>query len=545
MQTLEASLLSQLAFERFPWVSKLLIWLPGGISGIIDAACFGNYVFPSQEDEKRMINFRLPALPTGFRWVSGLLAVLIAFSLSLAGCRPNSEPLPEMVVTQPPPPPTPTVVVLPPVIIVKAPLTITPLPTLPPIIVTKTPTPTPTSPTPTPTVTPTPPTPTPTPPATPTPTEAPPVIVPTEKPPPVEPTPVPVSPTPTEVPIPEATLEEKIGQMLMTGFRGLQVGEDDLVVQDIRERNLGGVILFDFPRGSPARNIASPEQLRTLTAQLQAVSPVPLLIAVDHEGGLITRLKEEYGFPATVSHQFLGQKDDLDLTRRQATAMAQTLATAGINLNLAPVVDLNVNPRNPVIGQLQRSFSADPEVVTRHALTFIEAHHAQGVLTTLKHFPGHGSAGTATRLGMFDVTDSWSETELQPFAEIIQAGQADAIMVAHIFNTNFDPDYPASLSKSIVTGLLRDQLGYDGVVMSDDILAAPILEHYGLERALQAAIEAGVDIITATTDELEGQPFVPQAVAIIKRLVENGTISPERIDESYRRIQRLKSRLAG
>jgi len=343
----------------------------------------------------------------------------------------------------------------------------------------------------------------------------------------------------------DVSLEVKIGQMLMVGFRGLEVSDDDPIVQDIRDRHIGGVVLFDYdvPTKTPVRNIESPEQVKALVEALQAVASTPLLVAIDQEGGKIRRLKEKFGFPPTVSHQYLGIMNDLALTRKHATAMAQTLAQLGINLNLAPVVDLNTNPDNPIIGQLERSFSADPDIVTNHALEFIRAHHEQGVLCTLKHFPGHGSSADDSHLGLVDVTNTWSPTELEPYANIIKAGEADVIMTAHVFNANLDPEYPATLSKPTITGILREELGYDGVVISDDMQMGAIADHYGFETAIQATIEAGVDIIAIANNSVYEEDIAARTIALIKQLVQDGKISEARINESYQRIQRLKSKL--
>jgi beta-N-acetylhexosaminidase len=343
----------------------------------------------------------------------------------------------------------------------------------------------------------------------------------------------------------DVSLDVKIGQMLMVGFRGLEVSDDHPIVQDVRDRYLGGVVLFDYdvPTKSPVRNIESPAQVTALVKALQSVSAKPLLVAIDYEGGIITRLKEQHGFPPTVSHQHLGEINDLNYTHEQATKMAQTLAELGINLNLAPVVDVNTDPDNPIIAKYERSFSADPEIVTEHALEFIKAHHEQGVLCTLKHFPGHGSSTGDSHLGVVDVTDTWSRTELEPYASIIQAGQADAIMTAHVFNANLDPEYPATLSKPTITGILREELGYNGVVISDDMQMGAIADHYGFEMAIQKSIEAGVDIIAIANNSVYEEDIAARTVALIKQLIQDGRIDEARIHESYQRTQRLKSKL--
>jgi beta-N-acetylhexosaminidase len=355
-----------------------------------------------------------------------------------------------------------------------------------------------------------------------------------------------VSPAPDSSASPQTeSLETRIGQMLLVGFRGLTIAPEHPIVADIRDRSLGGVVLFDYdvPSDSPERNIASPQQVKELVAALQSYARTPLLIAIDQEGGLITRLKERYGFPATLSAQQLGALDDPALTRRRASEMAAVLAGLGINLNLAPVIDLNSNPDNPVIGRLERSFGADPAVVTDQAIAFIQGHHEHGVRCTLKHFPGHGSSAGDTHLGVVDVTASWSRTELEPYDAIIRAGLADAIMTAHVFNAQLDPDYPATLSAPTISGLLRQELRYGGAVICDDIQMGAIRQQFGFEDALRRVIEAGVDIITIANNTIWEDGVGERAVSIIHGLVQQGVISEARIDQSYARIQRLKASL--
>jgi beta-N-acetylhexosaminidase len=353
--------------------------------------------------------------------------------------------------------------------------------------------------------------------------------------------------SPTEE-VTTAALEVKIGQMLMVGFRGLEVDGEHFVVQDIQQRHLGGVVLFDYdvPTQRPVRNVESPAQLQALIASLQSVSGTTTLIAIDHEGGIVTRLKEQHGFPPTVSHQHLGEINDLEKTHEEATLMAETLADLGVNLNLAPVVDLCANPDNPIIARYERCFSADPQIVGDHALQFIRAHHEQGVLCTLKHFPGHGSSTEDSHRGLVDITATWSRSELEPYARIIEAGLADAIMTAHVFNADLDEQYPATLSQVTVTGILRETLGYDGVVISDDMQMGAIANRYGFETAIQRAIEAGVDILLFGNNSVYEEDVAARAIETIKASVQAGAISEARIDESYRRIWRLKGEwLAG
>ncbi len=342
-----------------------------------------------------------------------------------------------------------------------------------------------------------------------------------------------------------ATLREKIGQMLLAGFRGCEIGGGDPIARDIAERNLGGVVLFDQEMSETTlrfRNIKSSDQVRALSASLQRGARTPLLIAIDQEGGRVNRLKAEYGFPESISHEELGAINDPAETFAQAEKTARTLAAAGINLNLAPVLDLDAGENNPIIKGKKRSFSSDPEIVARHAAEFCKAHHKHGVMTCAKHFPGHGSARADTHLGLVDVTQYWTEKELIPFQRLIEAGECDSIMTAHIFNSRLDPDRPATLSRAVLQGILRQRLRFDGVVLSDDMEMKAIASQYGLEQAMQYAIEAGVDVLCFGNNMSFDANIGEKAAAIIQRLVEAGTIPEARIDQSFQRIQKLKQR---
>lgn len=347
----------------------------------------------------------------------------------------------------------------------------------------------------------------------------------------------------------QLSLAEKIGQLLLVGFRGCTPAECKQAVRDIRETGIGGVILFDqdltagtVDGGTGRRNIESPEQVRALLAHLQSVAAIPLFTAIDQEGGRVNRLKPVYGFPDTISHEQLGQLDRPVETHRHAEGIARTLAGVGLNLNLAPVVDLDAHPDNPIIKGKGRSFSADPARVARHADAFVRAHRAHGVLTCLKHFPGHGSATGDTHLGLVDVTATWSERELEPFRQLVAAGRCDAIMSAHVFNARLDPAHPATLSRAVITGRLRGQLGFTGVVLSDDLEMKAISAHYGLDESVPAAIEAGIDVL-CFGNNLDYDPAIAaRAADSLRRAVESGRIPVARIDASCARVLALKQR---
>lgn len=353
------------------------------------------------------------------------------------------------------------------------------------------------------------------------------------------------------------SLDARIGQMIMVGFRGLSIGPDDQIAKDIRRLNLGGVILFDkdVALGSLQRNIRDPQQVRKLVEQLQAQAAVPLFLGIDVEGGRVNRLKEQYGFPATVSAAQLG-KGGADAAFLAADAIGRTLRELGINVDFAPVLDVNVNPDNPVIGKIGRSFSADPKIVATHGAAFIHGLHARGVLACAKHFPGHGSSTADSHLGVTDVTNTWTPEELLPYKLVLQpakksdtqpanADRPDMVMIGHLFNRHWDEKYPATLSESVIQGMLRGELGFDGVVITDDMQMKAITDQFGLAQAVCLAVNAGADILLFGNN-LVYDPQLPAKVhAMIKKMVADGKIPRQRIDQSAKRIAILKASFAG
>ncbi len=338
-------------------------------------------------------------------------------------------------------------------------------------------------------------------------------------------------------------LEDAVGQMLLIGLPGESLTEETAAWLDGIAP--GGLILFDYDLpsgGAEPRNISSPDQLRALIAELQSQAPIPYFIAIDAEGGRVNRLKPKYGFSVELpSHQALGAGSP-QATLAAAAGMAAQLRQLGINWNLAPVVDVNVYPDSPAIGALGRSFGEDPDSVSAHAAAFAEAFTAEGVIATLKHFPGHGSAVGDTHLGVTDVTDSYEhERELTPYRVLIEDGYEGAVMTAHIVNRRLDAQArPATLSPTIVTGILRDELGFDGLVLSDDMQMGAIVEQYSIGRAAVEAVKAGVDVVLVA-GQLSNDPTDPIRVKqAILDAVTDGEISEERIYESLERILALK-----
>jgi len=343
----------------------------------------------------------------------------------------------------------------------------------------------------------------------------------------------------------ELALEKRIGQMLMIGFHGTHAPKESQICKDIQHYNVGSVILFDYnpvDKNKP-KNIATKKQLATLTKELQACSrDGKLLIAVDQEGGRVQRLKSKYGFYGKFPKASDVIKMDQSKIKETYTKMSQELKSVGINYDLAPVVDLDINMKNHVIHGLGRSFGKDPKTVAKYASTFIDAMHSNGVLTSIKHFPGHGSSVGDTHKGFVDVTNLWQKVELEPYR--LLKDKADTVMVAHVFNKKIDAKYPASLSYKTITKMLRWKLGYHGVVITDDLQMGAISNKYGLKNTLKLAINAGDDIL------LIGNQLDPKKTVSTKRLVDTivtlvqkGEVTEKSINKAYKRIQELKKKL--
>ena len=343
----------------------------------------------------------------------------------------------------------------------------------------------------------------------------------------------------------DLTIDEMAGQMLMVGFRGYEAEPDNHIIRDIEKYNIGGVILFDYdvPNQEPVRNIESYEQVKKLTHQLQQLSDLPLFIAIDQEGGRVARLKEVHGFPKFVSAAYLGELNNPDSTVYYEEKKSRLLNELGFNVNFAPVVDLNINPENPIIGRIDRSYGAETERVVKHAGITIEKHLGNNVLPVLKHFPGHGSAWNDSHIGMADVTETWQKKELEPYRILLSDYPAAGVMTAHVYNEHLDKNVPATLSKKVQSGILRNSMGFEGVLFSDDMQMEAIRSYYGLEKAIKKSINAGVDLLIFANNSVYEPDVIPDAVSIITKLVKNGDISEERIRESYKRIITAKESL--
>lgn len=350
------------------------------------------------------------------------------------------------------------------------------------------------------------------------------------------------------------SLDTMVGQMIMTGFHGDGDAHDadafDRVLGQIRRGQIGGVILFDIDvaglreRGLPttdifSSNIRTMPQVRAMTTRLQDAANGTLFIAVDQEGGAVQRLKPQHGFaPIPSAAEMNGPASEIYNT---AYDLGSRLAELGINMNFAPVLDVNINRESPIIGKKGRAFSDNADTVADRGDAFAHGLGDAGIAYSFKHFPGHGSATTDSHHGITDITETWREEELIPYQKIIPLHRPGAmVMVGHIINRNID-DVPASLSRKTIT-MLRD-MGFDGVVVSDDMNMGAIVNEYGPRDAVRRAIDAGNDLLVFGNNLIFDPDTGAKVHAMIIDMVRRGEISRKRIYDSYRRIQKLKKQI--
>jgi len=321
-------------------------------------------------------------------------------------------------------------------------------------------------------------------------------------------------------------LVEQIGQLFMLGFDGTGVSPEWAELQ--ARHKPGGMILF-------ARNLEHPAQIIELTNGLQTRSPhFPLLIAIDQEGGRVSRLPE--GFTIFPPCGVIGACRSEELAYAAASVTAAELRAVGVNMNMAPVLDVHSNPENPVIGD--RAYGTDPEIVAELGLAAVRGLQGKGVVACGKHFPGHGDTSTDSHKELPVVTapvETLLERELPPFHYAILNGLA-SLMTAHVLYPALDAERPATLSRTILTNLLREHWGFDGVVVTDDLEMHAISDHHGIGEAAVQAFLAGADILLICKDRNRAV----DAMEAVQKAVEEGTIPRERLEASVHRIMRLK-----
>lgn len=345
----------------------------------------------------------------------------------------------------------------------------------------------------------------------------------------------------------DSVIRRAAARMLMVGFRGDSIDAANPVTGYLQDVGVDAIVLFDVDLTGSARlgsrNITSVPQLRHLTSDLRRLAGRPILIAADQEGGRVQRLKPAYGWERIPSAKEAAE-GGTDAVSAQGALAAQQLADAGVNLNLAPVADLLI-PGCPAISNLDRAYAASPDSVAEFCRSFIREHRTRGVISTIKHFPGHGSAVSDTHHGFTDVTATWTEKELVPFRSLIDSGDADAIMTAHIFNRDLDPDYPASLSQKITTGMLREAMGFDGLIITDDLYMEALRDNYPLDELMVLAINSGADLLCVGNNISTGfEADRPRLlVDIIVRAVKEGKIPYSRLADANRRLDAALARL--
>ncbi|MBC8012511.1 MAG: glycoside hydrolase family 3 protein [Methyloceanibacter sp.] len=341
-------------------------------------------------------------------------------------------------------------------------------------------------------------------------------------------------------------LDTMIGQMLLVGFTGSTERDPGVIaVRDQLAKGIvGGVVLYP-------ENIGPLDEFRALTAFLRNAksSPVPF-IAVDQEGGLVQRLTRRNGHSYFPSAGSVGRNPSFaspESAVRLYATMAEELAEAGFNLNFGPVVDINLNPYNPVIGARERSFGADPNTVTMLARAFILAHRDANIVTVAKHFPGHGSSHVDSHKALADVSQTWQEIELEPYRALAKEGQLDGVMIGHLYHPRFSDGarLPASLSGRAVQALrAKGYIGFDGLVVSDDMEMGAVRDDYSLEERVIKAVNAGIDLLVFSNVSLRDPELGPNLHTIIADAVRDGRIARARIDKAYGKIRLLKRRLA-
>ena len=322
------------------------------------------------------------------------------------------------------------------------------------------------------------------------------------------------------------SLREKIGQMLIMGFEGDELKTGHPLINALQQDPIGGVILFDYNYQTKQfdKNIKSPEQVKRLNEQLRHFARGP--------------------HPATLSAADVGRLSLAEATQ-VAEAMAITLKDSGFNLSFSPILDVNITPDNPIVGALDRSFSTKADEVAKYATVYADQLLRHGVQGAYKHFPGHGSSDADSHLGFVDVTNTWQSCELEAYQRAFAKGNpCGMVMTAHIINRQLDDSgLPATLSHKMLTGILREELHFDGVIITDDMQMKAISDHFGIEDALELAIQAGADMFIFG-NQLCDQPQDPKLIIdIIEEKVVSGNISRHKIDAAYQRIVAFKKTL--
>lgn len=324
------------------------------------------------------------------------------------------------------------------------------------------------------------------------------------------------------------SLDEKIGQLFIVGFEGEEINDE--IVDLVRNQKVGGLIYF-------SRNVVDSDQIINLNNEIRAIEKdIPLFISVDEEGGLVSRVPKE--FTKLPSSGYIGEFDDENLSYNVGKIIAKELKSLGFNMDFAPVLDIDSNPNNTVIGE--RAFGNNADIVSRLGIKAMEGLKDGDIIPVVKHFPGHGDTEVDSHYGLPIVTKTLEELnnlEFVPFKNAIDSG-ADVVMVSSIVLSSIDSEYPATMSKKVITDILRDKLKFDGIIVTDDMTMGAIIDNYNLTDAVIMSINAGSDIVLVC----HGYDDIINSIVAVKDAVSSNIISEERIDESVYRILKLKEK---
>ncbi len=345
------------------------------------------------------------------------------------------------------------------------------------------------------------------------------------------------------VPAFAATLEQMAGQMIIVGFQGDSAGDKSVkaMAAEIAAGDVGGVMFLKT-------NVASLKAVKAMNAVFRAASPdLPPFLTLDQEGGLVERLTKDVGFKEVPNAASVAVDDTPAEAEKLYAGMARGIADLGFTVNFGPVADLNINPNNEIIAKYGRSFGKSAATVAKYDEAFIAAHHAAGLLTALKHFPGHGSSTGDSHTGFVDISKTWSAAELGPYKTLFADGYADFVMVGHLYHSAYSKDakaqLPASLSPQWIAGVLRSDLGFEGVVISDDLEMGAIRKEFGLKDTVLRAVRAGLDVLLFSNTAAYHAGLADEVRAILVAEAEADPAFEARIEESYARIVALKQRI--
>lgn len=338
-------------------------------------------------------------------------------------------------------------------------------------------------------------------------------------------------------------MKDKLGQLLMVGFWGTQQEDPwiQILSRQIEEGKVGGIIFYSY-------NIESPSQVLKLTHHFKSLkAPYPLLVGIDEEGGRVQRLTYSKGFPEMCGAEVVATTLDPKEAFGYYVGLAQKVSGYGFNLNFGPVIDVNPKEGKGWIGKSERSYGKSPQKVIVYAHEFLKAHATRGVLTCLKHFPGHGRATGDTHKGFVDVTKTWTEDELLPFEALMQ--EAPFIMTAHVTHTKWEEELPLTFSQELLSEILRKKMGYEGIIITDDLHMGAVQQVLGPKDASLKALRAGNDMImfsnnpNAAQDVQEFRPS-PFFVEDILEFLRKSDLNMNEIAASFSRVLKLKARLA-